>query len=288
MPHPALDLGWFTLCIRTQSFEATRAFYEALGFRLTGGQPEQGWAAMCSGRTEITLMSFLSRNLVNLRGGNVIALADDLASRGCDPFHSPGFDPTSPERESGPRHFDPKKWPSEFSTDKTGQPITEPGAGDFLLADPDGNLLYFDSVPLERVRFAAGERFAGEDVRGELQDDQLDLGRFVLQLRVADLATSRTFYEKLGLRELSRNDELGYLELGNDLPVPFRIGLNAKSANDDVMLFECPDVDAVFAALVDKGLEFRVHPSVMPDGSKVAVLEDPEGNTICLRQAGRS
>ena len=281
---PPLELGWFTLCLRTQAFDAMRAFYEALGFRLTGGQPEQGWAAMCSGTTELTLMSFLQRNLINLRGANVVALADTLAARGFAPFHSAGLDPTAPERTPGPRPFDAEKWPAEFSTDHRGQPITEPGAGDFLLADPDGNLLYFDSVPLERVRYAAGEQFAGEGITGELDPGQPQLGRCVLQLRVSDLDASRDFYQRLGLRVLESVPELGYIELGNELAVPLRIGLNGKSAAADVMLFDCANIDNVFTQLSGSGLEFNVHPTSLADGARVATLEDPEGNTLCIRQ----
>ncbi|TPV93288.1 MAG: hypothetical protein B7733_21360 [Myxococcales bacterium FL481] len=279
MALPPLELGWFTLCIRTGSFAATRAFYEALGFRLTGGQPEQGWAAMASGTTELTLMSFLQANLINLRGGNVIDLAEALSDRGCDPFHSPGFDPTSTERQAGPRRFDPDQWPSEFSLDRQGRPITQPGAGDFLIADPDGKLLYFDSVPLERVRFEAGERFAGEHVDGSVAADQPDLGRLVLRLSVSDLEASREFYERLGLEERRRDRKSRYIELGNALDVPFVIGLCSEPDETDAMTFECDDLDRLVTRLEERGLQVGREPA-----RPIARLEDPEGNPILFVQ----
>lgn len=282
MPHAPVSLGWFSLCLRAQQFEETVAWYRALGFTDVGGNPEHGYVVLANGPTAITVMGFLKANLLCFRGADVDALSRELGERGLAAYHRSGHDPSSPDAEQvpGPRHYDASAWPAEFHTDADGQPLAVTGAGDFLLDDPEGNALYFDSVPVERVRFDAGERFGSAEHTGELAPGQPDLGRFVVQLHAKDPATSQAFYEQLGLRVTKQLPEVGYVELSNDLPVPFTIGLNSKTAPSDVLYFDCPDLAAIPAAAAVA----ESH----PDGASVAMLRDPEGNLLYFRQGPRA
>jgi catechol 2,3-dioxygenase-like lactoylglutathione lyase family enzyme len=286
--HSALELGWFTLCLKAGKYKEMLDFYRKLGFKNVGGQPEHGWATLANGATELAVMSFLQSNLINFRGGPIATLAAELERRGFHLFHQTQTDPTSPEaRVHGPRSYDPAKWPAEFHTGKDGNLLSPEDAGDFLIEDPDGHLLLFDTVPVERMRYQAGDRFASDQVTGAYDEGQLRLGRFVLQLHVKDPAASRAFYERLGLHVTKEVPELGYVEMANDLPVPCTIGLNAKSAPCDVLCFDCEDLDGISASLVAQGLVFEMSPRAHPDGARIAMLRDPEGNTIFFRQPPR-
>lgn len=286
--HAALELGWFTLCLKAGKYKETLDFYRKLGFKNVGGQPEHGWATLTNGATEVAVMSFLQSNLINFRGGPIATLAAELERRGFPLFHQAQTDPTSPEdRIRGPRTYDAAKWPAEFHTGKDGSVLSPENAGDFMIEDPDGHLILFDTVPVERARYQAGDRFANEQVTGAYDEGQLRLGRFVLQLHVKDLAAGRAFYERLGLHVTKELPELGYVEMANDLRVPCTIGLNAKSAPCDVFYYECENLDSLSAALVAQGLVFETPPSAHPDGARMAMLRDPEGNTIFFRQPPR-
>lgn len=44
--------------------------------------------------------------------------------------------------------------------------------------------------------------------------------------------------------------------------------------------FEVPDVDAVYDALLERGVAFEHRPANMPWGTRMAAFRDPEGNAI--------
>ncbi len=285
-----IQLGWFTLCLKAAHYEETLGFYQKLGFSVVGGKAEHGYAVLANGSTEITVMKFLQKNLINFRGANIDTLSRELEARGFEVYHQGGTDPTSQEAQKvkGPRRYDPKNWPAEFHTGEDGKSLPVDDAGDFLIDDPDGNSLYFDSVPLERLRYEAGEKFSTKGLSGASAEGKARLGRFVLQLRVKDLGASRAFYERLGLSARKELPELGYVEMGNGMPVPFTIGLNGKSAPSDVLYFECEDLESIAASVKAEGLVFEMPPKAHPDGATMAMLRDPEGNVIFFRQAARA
>lgn len=284
--YGAIQLGWPSLCLKAGRFAETLEFYKKLGFRVVGGQPEHGWATLANGPTAFAVMGFMKANVMNLRGGNVAAIAEELSRRGFSVYHLGGTDPTSSEavREPGPRLYDPTKWPASMHTGKDGQPLPTAGAGDFLVDDPDGHSLYFDSVPVERARFEAGERFSAEGLTGAYDPERPRLGRFVLQLKVKDLAATRAHYERMGLRVVKEMPEIGYVEMTNETAVPLTLGFNAKSATSDVLYFECDDLASIDKAAKAQGLSFEEPPSRHPDGAWMAMLKDPEENVVFFRQ----
>ncbi|MCA9697693.1 MAG: VOC family protein [Myxococcales bacterium] len=281
-----IQLGWFSLCLEAANFQETLDFYQALGFATVGGNAEHGYVILGNGPTQITVMSFLQANLICFRGGNVDAISGELAERGFTVYHQAGHDPTSPDgqRVPGRRRYDASSWPAKFHSDEDGNPLPLEGAGDFLIDDPGGHALYFDSVPVERVRYDAGEPSAVEGSTGAYDPDKPKLGRFVYQLRVTDPEASRAFYERLGLQAVKEIPEIGYVELSNGTTIPFTIGLNAKSAPSDVLYFDCEDLASIAAAAEAGGLKFEMPPTPHPDGATTAMLRDPEGNLLYFRQ----
>ena len=124
----ALLLGNLSICHKAADLQITLKFYEALGFRLRGGQPEHGWAALalrdgpCHPEALVDtphlalFQGMIETNLLNWRGGNVPELAGALEARGV-----------------------------EFL-----KPLeTQHGCDTFLIADPDGHVLMFDTCPGE-------------------------------------------------------------------------------------------------------------------------------------------
>lgn len=278
-----LALGWSTLCLAAKPLQPMLQFYEALGFSVVGGNADHGYVMLAHGTTELCLMSFLASNLPTLRGGDIPTLATELGQRGLEPFTLSGMDPTdaSAERTSGYRRFDGASWPPEYVMDEAGNPLPAEGSGDFLLQDPDGHLLYFDTVPKERWRCLRGDAFASEGVTGKVADGQPDLGRAVLQLRVQNAQKSLDFYSRLGLVAEVTRPELGYVELATPQS-SFRIGLNARSAAEDVLCFSGPDVRSAVERATARGLRFE-RPLIESEGELRALLRDPGSNLLCLR-----
>jgi hypothetical protein len=156
-------------------------------------------------------MGFLKSNLMNFRGGDILALAKTLAERGFE----------LQKRKA----YDPSKWPAKYHTDDDGNALAIEDSGDFTITDPDGNALYFDSVPIERARYRAGDRYCTAKTEVALVDGLPKLESMVYHLPVKDLATSKAFYERLGLSVLSEDGKR--CAMGNGLRIPFRITLCA-------------------------------------------------------------
>ncbi|SFR17143.1 VOC family protein [Poseidonocella sedimentorum] len=65
-----MDLGLFSVSLAVKDLDASRAFYEALGFSFSGGEPDKGWAIMRNGSTIIGLFSgFLEKNTLTFNPG---------------------------------------------------------------------------------------------------------------------------------------------------------------------------------------------------------------------------
>ncbi|MCH7471365.1 hypothetical protein IIA79_00225 [bacterium] len=243
-----LELGWFTLCLKASDLNATLDFYKKLSFEVVGGNPEHGYAVINNAHTELTPMGFLESNLLNFRGGNIPELAGELAGRGLELTHHGDNDPTKEavEHIPGYKQYDPSKWPPEYNNDKDGNPLPYEDSGDFIIMDPDGNTLYFDSVPAERARYKAGNRFCAESVTGELNEGQLLLGNFTYCLNVKDISVSVDFYRELGLTLCEEHRGKGWAVLGYDEPSPFRLSLYQGHIKVNLLNFRGGDVFAIF------------------------------------------
>ncbi|MCU0728252.1 MAG: VOC family protein [Planctomycetes bacterium] len=268
MDAPAPDLGWFALCIAAKRFPETYEFYRTIGFTTVRGKPEHGWVGLNNAGTDLAIMRDLPGNWLNFRGGDVPALAAEHRRRGLEP--------------NGETAYDPKAWPEEWHTGPGGRRLPLEGAACYSLTDPDGNTVYFDTVPLERVRYVAGQRFCQPEATGRLLRGQRTLGRFELSLRVKSLRASLDFYTRLGLGIVFDRRKEGFAILGRERPARLRLGLYRGHIRKNLLTFRGADVFSVASRLAKSGLRLDSGPEVEEDGSAAASLSDPESNVIYL------
>jgi catechol 2,3-dioxygenase-like lactoylglutathione lyase family enzyme len=124
-PVEGMDLGAFSVSLAVKDLEASRAFYEKLGFKAFHGEPSQNWLIMRNGDHIIGLFQgMFDRNILTFNPGwdqdakpvpqftDVRALNKDLKAKGL-----------KPEREA----LEGKE-----------------GPGSFVVVDPDGNPVLVD------------------------------------------------------------------------------------------------------------------------------------------------
>lgn len=105
---------------------------------------------------------------------------------------------------------------------------------------------------------------------------------------VSDLARARAFYEGLlGLTpacvlDLLDGQWLEY-ELGPHTLALARLPGWQPGPDGGVVALEVADFDATVAALKAAGVKFRTEPFATP-GCRMAMVLDPDGNTLCLHQ----
>lgn len=65
-----MELGAFSVSLAVKDLAGSRAFYEKLGFQVTGGDPAQNWLILANGRTVIGLFQgMFERNLLTFNPG---------------------------------------------------------------------------------------------------------------------------------------------------------------------------------------------------------------------------
>lgn len=105
---------------------------------------------------------------------------------------------------------------------------------------------------------------------------------------VSDLSRARAFYEGvLGLQpaavlDLPDGQWLEY-ELGPHTLALARLPGWQPGPDGGVVALEVTDFDATVAALKAAGAKFRTEPFATPV-CRMAMVYDPDGNTLCLRQ----
>lgn len=99
---------------------------------------------------------------------------------------------------------------------------------------------------------------------------------------VADFARSRVFYERLGARYDGAGaiDGIVHATLG-DTRLIFEAGAGNARDCGPYLLFDVPDVDALFAALTAAGDHVARPPRNEPWGRQLDV-RDPDGHSIAL------
>ncbi|WP_405442583.1 VOC family protein [Streptomyces avidinii] len=120
-----MDLGAFSVSLTVRDLDASRAFYEKLGFAVFGGNPEQGWLILKNADVVIGLfVGMFERNMLTFNPGW------DSSATALDSF----TDIRDVQRQLKTRGV-------EFLTE-----VDESGAGpgSFLVLDPDGNPVLFD------------------------------------------------------------------------------------------------------------------------------------------------
>ena len=124
-------------------------------------------------------------------------------------------------------------------------------------------------------------------------ENAMELGAFSISLSVADLAASRTFYEKLGF-EVAGGDPASHWQImrNGDTVIGLFQGLfegniltfNPGWSQQAEALDEFVDVRELQAALLEKGVELQAQADPESVGPASFVLSDPDGNAILVDQ----
>ncbi len=131
-----LELGVFSLSLTVADLAASRAFYEALGFEVTGGDAHGGWLILKNGETTLGLFAgMFDRNMLTFNPG-MTARMERL-----DSF-------------TDIRDLEVALRNAGLSPESAIQPGST-GAGSITLVDPDGNPVlidqFFDASVLPRA-----------------------------------------------------------------------------------------------------------------------------------------
>ncbi|MFJ3960737.1 VOC family protein [Streptomyces sp. NPDC090036] len=120
-----MDLGAFSVSLTVRDLDASKAFYENLGFTVFGGNPEQKWLILKNGDVVIGLfVGMFERNMLTF---------------------NPGWDANASALESFTdirdvqRRLKARGVELLTEVDESGS-----GPGSFLILDPDGNPVLFD------------------------------------------------------------------------------------------------------------------------------------------------
>ncbi len=120
-----MDLGAFSVSLSVKNLEASRTFYENLGFTEFGGDPSQGWLIMKNGAHTIGLFhGMFQRNLMTFNPG-----WDSNAER-LDEF-------------TDVREIQRKLKDSGVQFESEADESTS-GPASFVVVDPDGNPILVD------------------------------------------------------------------------------------------------------------------------------------------------
>jgi catechol 2,3-dioxygenase-like lactoylglutathione lyase family enzyme len=117
-----MDLGVFSISLGVKDLAASRAFYEKLGFVVTGGDPAQKYLILVNGRTVIGLFE-----------GNILTF-------------NPGW--IGPHEEAPPDFTDVREIAAHLDARgvdlATRELPEEGGPGHITFADPDRNQILID------------------------------------------------------------------------------------------------------------------------------------------------
>ncbi|MBK9050979.1 MAG: VOC family protein [Chloroflexi bacterium] len=120
-----MQLGTFSLSLNVKDLEASRAFYEKLGFKAFGGEATQGWLILKNGDCVIGLFQgMFEKNMLTFNPGW------DNNAKGLDSF----TDVRELQRQL-------KAQGIEFQTEADE---TTTGPAYFVITDPDGNPILMD------------------------------------------------------------------------------------------------------------------------------------------------
>lgn len=249
--------GWLVICLNVADVQRALEFYEKLDFAVVGGNQAIGWAALQHPSCELHLFQgHIDRNLLNLRGGDVLAIAAKLKQHGLEPV-------------SGVQH----------------EPDGSTGATYF---DPDGVPTYFNTFPEEAERFKAGKPTSVQGAEQILKADALGLGNFSYCLKCADVEQTAAFYEKLGLKRDGGDSDRGWVLMtvrgllsgpASGL-LPPRLSLHQRDLDRSMLSFRGGDVQALAGALAGRGVYQARQPYTDSEGGENLFVSDPDGNMI--------
>ena len=120
-----MDLGAFSVSLAVKDLDASRAFYEKLGFEVFAGDADQHWLIMKNGSHAIGLFhGMFEKNILTFNPGW------DSDARELDDF----TDVREIQRELESRGLEPERRVEEGTE----------GPGSIVLVDPDGNPILID------------------------------------------------------------------------------------------------------------------------------------------------
>jgi lactoylglutathione lyase len=120
-----MELGAFSVSLAVKDIEASKQFYEKLGFSVMGGDQSQNWLILNNGSTVIGLFQGMFPN-------NILTF-------------NPGWDQSSQNLDS---FDDIRKIQKDFKSkgvevmDEADE--SSDGPASFMVTDPDGNTILFD------------------------------------------------------------------------------------------------------------------------------------------------
>ncbi len=120
-----MDLGAFSVSLAVKDIEASRLFYEKLGFSSMGGDPSQGWLILKNGSTVIGLFQgMFEKNILTF---------------------NPGWDQSAEPLPSftDVREIQKRLEDSGVELTTRADPSTT-GPAHIVLSDPDGNIVMLD------------------------------------------------------------------------------------------------------------------------------------------------
>jgi catechol 2,3-dioxygenase-like lactoylglutathione lyase family enzyme len=124
-------------------------------------------------------------------------------------------------------------------------------------------------------------------------DESMQLGNFSVSLAVKDLAASREFYEKLGLKVVSGDAKQNWLVLANETS---RIGIFQGMFDKNMLTFnpgwdsekntlpKFDDVREIQKKLKNQGIALTAEADESSTGPAYIMLSDPDGNPILIDQ----
>ncbi len=284
--------GQYTLCLKTLDLQRMRDFYIALGMKVHAERPEV--VLLNNGDLDLALMTSLDATCLNFRGADVRGLSRLATEQGLIA--------------------------SEPSDYKAEQMDAEADGTSWLVHDPDGNHVFFDTndqergergaaLALQRVLDATAKQLvnvdAPEDCRAAFADilnrfmpasqraktafglDTSPLtephqfaGYFNYCLKTSNTAVSRDFYTSLGIGVTGNNDE-NWVSLGtSDCSLSLMTFLDSNWLN-----FRGADVFKLYDRMQSSGFELEGNPARYTEeefGMPGAhwSTRDPDGNVV--------
>jgi predicted enzyme related to lactoylglutathione lyase len=121
MKNP-MDLGEYFPCLDVEDLQASIDFYQKLGFEITSDERKDNWAVLQHNNMALCLyQGHIDSNLINFRGGDINEIAEQIKEAGLA-LSKPAI------------------------TEEDGSQSAE-------VMDPDGNVIYFNTFPDERVEY---------------------------------------------------------------------------------------------------------------------------------------
>ncbi|MCZ7554872.1 MAG: VOC family protein [Bacteroidia bacterium] len=120
-----MNLGAFSVSLSVKDIEASKQFYEKLGFAVTGGNQEQNWLILKNGSHVIGLFQGMFE-------GNILTF-------------NPGWNNDAQRLDHFTDVRDLQRLCKERGLELTSEADeATSGPASFTLADPDGNVILFD------------------------------------------------------------------------------------------------------------------------------------------------